>query len=208
MFEGKKLLVSAGVKNKLLRRVAAALLVAASVIGAAAFVGIHVKASQNKAGNANPRVILPLVTCWYKGQQVFYIQTEASDPAVALAQGVNYVPRLANAINTTPAAVDNIYVVTNFKQSNVIPSAPIPTGPQNTDPDYTPLWQVTQVTWNSGTTPRLLTSEEEILSAVAAGEAKLNLTNIVVNCPVIYSPQGGILPKAKILLGDSDEHEQ
>ncbi len=73
-----------------------------------------------------PRVVLPLVTCWYKGKVAYYIQTEASDPSVAEQMGVNYVPRLANAISAQ--AVDDIYVVTNFKQGNVIPSAPIPAG--------------------------------------------------------------------------------
>lgn len=143
-------------------------------------------------------VQLPLVAAWYEGKVAYYIQTEASDPQVAKDQGVNFVPKLTSAINA--GAVDDIYVVTNFKQANVIPSAPIPAGPGNKDPDYSPLWQVNTVTWNQGKTPHTLRSEDEVLAAEAAGLVTIAKTNIVVNCPVIFTPQGGLLPTAKITL--------
>ncbi|HUI44359.1 MAG TPA: hypothetical protein VL122_00030 [Nitrospirota bacterium] len=152
-------------------------------------------------------VRLPLVHCWYKGQVAYYIQTEASDPGVAAQQGVNYVPQLANTINAPGpgGAVDDIYAVTNFKQGNVIPSAPIPAGPNNANsPPYSPLWQVSLVTWNPGTTPYTLKSEEEVLAAKADGMVTIVKTNIVVNCPVIFTPVGGLLPTAKIFGADID----
>jgi hypothetical protein len=144
----------------------------------------------------NPSVILPLVHCWYKGKVAYYIQTDASDPSFASQQGVNLVPRLSNAISA--GAVDDIYHVTNFNQGNVIPSAPIPAGPGNADPNYTPLWQVSLVTWQSGTTPYTLKSEEDVLNAQSQGLVEIVKTNIVVNCPVIFTPYGGLLPTAKI----------
>lgn len=147
-----------------------------------------------------PAVQLPLVQCWYNGQVAYYIQTDASDPGVAAQQDVNHASTIANAANTN--AVDDIYTVTNFKQGNVIPSAPIPAGPGNTNTDYSPLWQVSTVTWNQGKTPHTLTSEEEILTAKTAGLVTVVKTNIVVNCPVIYTPAGGLLPTAKIIHGD------
>jgi hypothetical protein len=150
----------------------------------------------------NPSVILPLVHCWYKGKVAYYIQTEASDKALAEQQDVNYVPQLANAISA--GAVDDIYHVTNFTQGNVIPSALIPAGPSNTDPNYTPLWQLSLVTWNSGSAPYLLKSEEDLLNARDQGLLSIVKTNIVINCPVIYTPFGGLLPTAKII-GDYQE---
>lgn len=153
----------------------------------------------------NPSVILPLVHCWYKGKVAYYIQTEASDESLATQQGVNYVPQLANAIGA--GAVDDIYHVTNFAQGNVIPSAPIPAGPGNTDPNYSPLWQVSLVTWRSETTPHLLKSEEDVLNAQSQGLVDIIKTNIVVNCPVIYTPAGGLLPTAKII-GDYESHNK
>lgn len=155
---------------------------------------LHAQTSENVQV---PSVILPLVQCWYKGKVAYYIQTEASDPTLAQQQDVNYVSVLSNAISG--GAVDDIYHVTNFTQGNVIPSAPIPAGPGNSDPNYTPLWQVSTVTWNSGTTPHVLKSEEEVLNARDQGLVTIVKTNIVVNCPVIYTPFGGLFPNARII---------
>lgn len=160
---------------------------------------VHAKAP------ASPRVSLPLVTGWYDGKPVQYLQTEASDPAVAAQQGVNYVPKLSSAINAQPTAVDDIYVVTNFTQANVIASAPNPTGPGNQDQDYSPLWVVSTVTWNSGTTPYTLTSEAAVTTAAANGLVTVSKTNIVVNCPVVYTEAGGLLPDTKITIGHRGE---
>ena len=112
------------------------------------------------------------------------------------------MPLLANVLTASPAAVDDIYHVTNFTQGNVIPSAPIPAGPGNTDPNYSPLWQVSLVTWNSGTSPYVLKSEEDVKTAEANGLVTIVKTNIVVNRPVIYTPFGGLLPTAKIISDD------
>ena len=148
-----------------------------------------------------PTVTLPLVTGWYKGQEVLYLQTEASDQAVAVSQGVNYVPRLANVIpaNGAPSGLDDIYIISGFTQNNIIPSAPSPTGPTNQDLDYTPLWQVSVVTWTTtAVAPHVLRSEAEVFAARDLGHVTINKTNIVVNCPVIYTPTGGLLPNAEI----------
>jgi hypothetical protein len=143
--------------------------------------------------NQHRRVILPLVQGWYDGAKVLYLQTEASDPAVAKAQDVNYVPGLAAAADTT--TVDDIYVVSNFKQANVVASEPHPLGPQNADPEYTPLWQVSVVTWNEGVTPQLLTSESAISDAASRGDLTISKTGIIVNCPIV----GGLAPTAEIV---------
>ena len=100
---------------------------------------------------------------------------------------------------------DDIYHVTNFTQGNVIPSAPIPAGPGNTDPNYTPLWQLSLVTWKAS--PHILKSEEEVLNAQSQGLVEIVKTNIVLNCPVIYTPEGGLLPTAKII-GDYQNQQQ
>jgi hypothetical protein len=169
------------------------------VLAFAVSIPLHAQsAAAQKA--VRPKAVVPLVIGWFNGQKVFYIQTEASDQGVAKAMGVNFVPQIANAINAPGGAVDDIYVFTNFKQGNVIPSAPTPVGPNNTDPHYTPLWQVSTVTWNSGTSPLTLTSESQIKEALALGLVTINKTNIVVNCPVLGFPGGGHLRGVTFLL--------
>jgi len=73
-----------------------------------------------------------------------------------------------------------LWTVTNGAdgQHNVIDTVP-------GRPDYSPLWQVNKVTWNSSVTPRLLKSAAEVKAAVAKGEATIQKTSIVVNCPVV-----------------------
>jgi hypothetical protein len=63
-------------------------------------------------------------------------------------------------------------------QRNIIDTVPGQT-------DYTPLWQVDQVTWNSGKTPQVLRSAEDVNKAAADGEVSITQTTVVVNCPVL-----------------------
>src|SRR6266566_8031441 len=58
-----------------------------------------------------------------------------------------------------------IWTVTNgvAGQHNIIDTVPGEKG-------YTPLWQVTKVTWAAGKTPRLLKSADAVKKAAAAGE--------------------------------------
>ena len=155
----------------------------------------------------NPKVVLPLVICWHDGKKDLYIQTDASDPAIAAAQNVNYVPQLANAIDAPNGAVDDIYVFTNSTekdQYNILPSEPKPVGPNNRDTSYSPLWQVSQVTWKDGVGQRTLKSENEVKDAESKGFVLVDKTRIVLNCPVVYTDAGGLLPKAVIRLKDGD----
>lgn len=43
------------------------------------------------------------------------------------------------------------------------------------------------MTWRSGTKPYILESEEDVLNAQAQGLVDLVKTNIVINCPVVYT---------------------
>ncbi len=167
---------------------------------------VQVQPSAKGASPENATATLPLVFCWYKGQVLFYIRTDTSDQATAQTFGLNYVPELANVLTSQPAGYDDIYVFTNYQQYNVVPSAPNPVGPKSADTSYQPLWQVSNVAWNSGSTPRVLKSEEAIKEAEAKGEVTVTKTQIVINCPIIFTPQGGILPNVKITVdGHKDD---
>jgi hypothetical protein len=73
-----------------------------------------------------------------------------------------------------------IWSVTNGVegQYNIVDVAPGQSG-------YTPLWEVTLVTWKSSATPRKLTSAAAVRKAIAAGEVTTKKPGVVVNCPVI-----------------------
>jgi hypothetical protein len=147
------------------------------------------------SANAAPSKTFPLVTGFSGGQRIFLIATDASDPATAAQSNVNLVPRLTNLIGAN--ATSDVYQITNFDQPKVFTAVPSPLGPNNTNADYSPFWRVKLVTWQSGATPRTLRSEAEILAAQTAGQAAIQTTSIVIDCPVVFTPTGGSLPGAK-----------
>jgi hypothetical protein len=73
-----------------------------------------------------------------------------------------------------------IWAVTNGAagQHNIVDTVP-------GQPDYTPLWQVSMVTFKSGVTPYLLKSKADVDAAVTKGDATVQKTSTVVNCPVL-----------------------
>lgn len=143
---------------------------------------------------------LPLSDAWHEGRRAQYVTTDVSDEAMAAKANANYAPRLKDALPPGPRvpgrrhALERVYKFTNFAQPAVFPSIPLPTGPASRDRSYSPLWQVVEVTWQPGSTPDELRSEEAILKAEDAGRVKLAILDVVVNCPVIWSEAGGLLP--------------
>jgi hypothetical protein len=161
----------------------------------------------------SPRVSLPLQVGFFNGATALYITPEVGvDPAappaiIAAAKQVatgfnsNFIPQNF-AILPGSTAVDDIFVFTNFAQGNVLASAPHPAGPTNTDTNYSPLWQVSLVTWNHGVQGRVLTSQDDITNAAATGEVTIQKTPIIVECSVMFTPGGGLLPGARITRGN------
>jgi hypothetical protein len=143
-------------------------------------------------GEARPNV--PLLQGWFEGAVVFYITTDVSDADVAKEKGANFAPRLAMAMPVaTPGApirssVDKVYAVTNFQQSSIFASAPRPLGHLNREAAYSPLWQMVKVTWRPGASARVLTSEEAVLDAAEKGLVELQVTRVVLNCPIVPAP--------------------
>jgi hypothetical protein len=133
--------------------------------------------------------VLPLNWAWFEGAKVEYVTTDVSDPAMAQAMGVNYVPRLADAIvgPGQKSLLERVYMFPAGTQINVFQSVPRPTGAKNTDAGYSPLWRVVGVQWLKPAAQRELRSEEDILRAVDLGEVTLDVTQVVVNCPITRS---------------------
>jgi len=89
-----------------------------------------------------------------------------------------------------PSLVERVYKFVDDSQITVFQSAPSPTGPSNADASYSPLWRMVLVRWNKSAQAREMKSEEQILRAVDANEVSLEMTNIVVNCPITRSVDG------------------
>jgi hypothetical protein len=143
---------------------------------------------------------IPVLRGWFDGEEVFYVTTDVSHADVADAKGANFVPRLADALPAGPpvpgrrSPVDKVYAVTNFKQESIFASAPFPMGSASRDTAYSPLWQMVKVTWAAGKAAQTLKSEEAVLAAVESGAVTLELTRVVLNCPIVHRGPKGALP--------------
>jgi hypothetical protein len=168
--------------------------------------------------NVSARVELPLQIGFFNGRTALYITPEvgvepsAGPSTVAAAQQVavgfnaNFIPLNFTSLPGS-GAVDDIFVFTNFSQGNVLASAPNPTGPGNTDMDYTPLWQVNLVSWIKGR-PTVLTSQADIATAAQNGFVSVQKTPIIVECSVIFTPRGGLLPLARVREDPAEEADR
>ena len=140
-------------------------------------------------------VELPLLSGWYDGDVVFYITTDVSQLEMARKARANYVPRMRFALRPPepgrPSAVDRVYKFSNFEQGSVFPSAPLPSGDAGADADYSPFWVVYLVTWLPGSKPHLLRSEQEIADAEQKKLIDIAATDVVVNCPILFSRKSG-----------------
>lgn len=139
--------------------------------------------------------VLKLQRAWVDGQVVDYVTTDISDQAAAKQNGVNYVPRLSDAIPADghKSLVERVYKFPKGEQISVFASSPVPAGPENADASYSPLWRLVMVSWVKSGHARELKSEEEILAAQEQGDVTLRITDIVANCPIIRSGDGSRL---------------
>jgi hypothetical protein len=141
---------------------------------------------------ADPDASFPVVTGWVDGEPVDYLLQEVSDPGVAkmLRDLTGFDVQVVEELADVPKdALATLYLFMNGVEG------PNPFGFQMNvldstlgDPEYSPLWLHTFVTWNEGAEPRELTSEDEILQAEAEGEVTFERSDLVINCPVL--PRG------------------
>jgi hypothetical protein len=156
-------------------------------------------------GSRRPETIsMPVSLGWYKGERVYYITTDISDPPMARGAGVNLALRLRDAIPTYPKppeqkdVLERVYKFPNGEQDAVFASVPNPVGPLSSDAQYSPLWILYAVRIVGGRNIELLSSEEDILAAQDAGKVTAVRTAIVINCPIIGTERDGLLPGMRL----------
>jgi hypothetical protein len=127
---------------------------------------------------------------YVNGKIAFFIATDASDNQIALSITnntgfkVNYAPNLAL---TPESARQQGYVFINGIKTSESPMG-FQLGVASALPGengYSPLNQVNFVKWNANTTPRILKSAAEIMTAESNGELIVAKTNIVINSPAV-----------------------
>jgi hypothetical protein len=113
---------------------------------------------------------------YYDGHFVTYLNTDVSTKAQAKAMHINYSARLASI-----KGVPEIYLV----EGRSAPGQLAVFGSEPGEPSYSPLWDETIVTWNTGATPVLIKSDTQIDALEKKGVLKERDGNAVLNCPII-----------------------
>jgi hypothetical protein len=134
------------------------LVFAACALAVAALAAIATAAPTAPAGNVAKKAVTP---GFYRGKTVGYFDFGP----IKLAPGNELAP---------------IWTITNpaAGQRNIIDTVP-------GQSDYSPLWQLNTVTFESGVAPYLLKSKADVDAAVRKGDATVQQTSTVVNCPVL-----------------------
>ena len=138
-------------------------------------------------------VSIPISTGFIDGKIAYFIATDASTEEVASSVSnttgfkVNYAPTLAN---TSDSVRQQGFVFLNGfsgeeegplgSQLSVATAVP-------GDPDYSPLFDINYVQWNTNNTStiRILKSADEIFEAQQNGELIITKSNVVINSPTI-----------------------
>ncbi len=158
--------------------------------------------------NVNAPITIPMIDGYYNGERVFFVHTEVSDKAMAemMTWMINFPTLHTSELkNISEDDMSKVYVFTNgiagsgpygggpfMFQIDVFDSIPGQTG-------YSQFRVPHLVTWNDDSTPRVLTSIEEILEAESNGELTIQKTDNVVNAPMIVWKSGGMEQKASMV---------
>ncbi|KAG2473810.1 MAG: hypothetical protein NPMRTHETA2_760002 [Nitrosopumilales archaeon] len=158
--------------------------------------------------NVNAPIIIPMIDGYYNGERVFFVHTEVSDKAMAemMTWMINFPTLHTSELKNIPEDdMSKVYVFTN----GIAGSEPYGGGPFMFQIDvfdsipgqmeYSQFRVPHLVTWNDDSTPRVLTSIEEILEAESNGELTIQKTDNVVNAPMIVWKSGGMEQKASMV---------
>jgi len=148
----------------------------------------------NMPFNSDAPITIPMIDGYYNGNKVYFVHTEISDKDTAdmMTMMVNfptlYVPELTNILTDD---LSKVYIFTNgipgtgpygggpfFFQIDIFDAVPGQDG-------YSQLRNPHLVTWSENSSPRLLTSVEDLFEAEANGELSIEKSDLVVNAPMI-----------------------
>lgn len=162
----------------------------------------------NMQFGTNAPMIMPMIDGYYNGEKVFFVHTEVSDNDMAqmMSTMINFPTLHVYDLKNIPQnELSKVYVFTNgisgsrpygggpfMFQIDVFDSIPAQTG-------YSQFRVPYLVTWNDDSTPRILTSVDEIVEAETTGELTIQKTDNVVNAPMIVWKSNGIEQKASMI---------
>jgi len=162
----------------------------------------------NMQFNVDAPITMPMIDGYYNGEKVFFVHTEVSDKNMAdmMSMMINFPTlHVSDLTNIPQSEMSKVYVFTNgipgsgpygggpfMFQIDVFDSVPGQMG-------YSQFRVPYLVTWNDDSTPRILTSEAEILEAESNGELTIQKTENVVNAPMMVWKSDGMEQRASMV---------
>jgi hypothetical protein len=126
-------------------------------------------------GSAKP-IKQPSFQGYYDGHKDTYLSTDISSKAEAKAMHINYSASIGKV-----KGLPEIYLV----QGRSAPGQLAVFGSQPGEPDYSPLWAETILTWKAGSKPVLITSDNQVNKLEKTSGLTERPGNVVLNCPII-----------------------
>jgi hypothetical protein len=113
---------------------------------------------------------------YYDGHKDTYLSTDVSSRAEAKAMHVNYSATIGRV-----KGLPEIYLV----QGRAAAGQLAVFGSEPGEADYSSLWTETILTWKAGSTPLLITSDNQINKLEKTSGLTERPGNVVLNCPIV-----------------------
>jgi hypothetical protein len=146
-----------------------------AVLAAVAFAVSAYAAGGPMMGSPKP-ITQPSFQGYYDGHKDTYLSTDISSKAEAKAMHINYSASIGKV-----RGLPEIYLV----QGRSAPGQLAVFGSQPGEPDYSPLWAETILTWKAGSKPVLITSDNQVNRLEKTSGLTERPGNVVLNCPII-----------------------
>ncbi|MGH2597684.1 MAG: DUF7482 domain-containing protein [Actinomycetota bacterium] len=153
----------------------------ATVVALALVVGVVsiALASARKAAIRTGSVTPPTIEFSYYDSHIdAYIETDISNQRLATKEGINYSPVMAQEKAHMLPAQFEVRGRAADGQLTVFGSEP-------GEDSYTPFWDLVYIRWMPGTTPVLITVDDQVDQLEADGKISVTRTPIVTNAPII-----------------------
>jgi hypothetical protein len=137
--------------------------------------GVYAAGGPMMMGSPKP-IKQPAFQGYYDGHKDTYLSTDISSKAEAKAMHINYSASIGKV-----KALPEIYLVQGRSASGQLAVF----GSQPGEPDYSPLWAETILTWKAGSTPVLITSDNQVNKLEKTSGLTERPGNVVLNCPII-----------------------
>jgi hypothetical protein len=146
--------------------------VAATLTAVAAYASTGMGPVMGPAGT----IARPAFHGYYDGHKDTYLNTDVSSKADAKAMHINYSAKIGKV-----TGLPEIYLVEGRAARGQLAIF----GSEPGEPDYSPLWDETLLTWKPGATPVLIKSDTQIDAIEKTGKLTERDGGAVLNCPII-----------------------